>query len=221
MATREIPILGPAKLIVSWEAREAIASMEAIEARLRQPRTLWGRVGRTMRQSFAQSFAEGGRPKWAPLAVRTVKAKAAFLAAKPSPPFTKAGKAPRRLLQLGTLSGHSVLIQTGELRDSWVQLGAKGHVEQVGASGRTFFIGSQLERDRPTTPTAAKSSLKVKKKSPKAKGKSASGRIPLAIFHEQGTSKMPARPVAVVQKRDLAAVEMEAARWVTGETGGE
>src|SRR4051812_13414265 len=98
---REVPILGTTRLLVRYQPEEATVWLEGARQRLLHPQPFWEAVGTQMRSSFRRDFEAGGRPRWDPLRPRTVAAKKVFLAKKPSPPFTKAGKTPRRLLQRG------------------------------------------------------------------------------------------------------------------------
>lgn len=203
--------------MVHWEAREATNTLAALGARLKDPRPLWKAVGVVMRGSFRRNFEEGGRPHWQPLKPGTLRSKAAFLGKSPTPPFSKAGKYPLRLYQHGTHGPGSVLIRRGKLRDSYVQSGAEGHVEQIDATGQRFFIGSQLTVMETITPQSVKPYHVLTKRASKrlAKGRKAGGAVPLARFHQEGTSKMPARPQEV-QDEDLAAIEEAATKWVLG-----
>lgn len=219
MPILDLPILGLAKLRVRWEAREATSWLRATEIRLQDRTTFWKAVGGVMRESFRRNFAQGGRPAWQPLKRRTVAGKASFLSKKPSPPFSKKGVYPKRLLQNGQGGPQSILIRTGALRDSWVQQGARGHVEQVLAGGLKFLIGSALTLTRvlkPRKPVKHYHLLSRRSKERMAAGKAAPVRIPLARLHEEGTKWMPARRNAVVQGEDLVEIQKAGTLWVLG-----
>jgi phage gpG-like protein len=221
---------GDGQLVVSIKDEQALQSIQALRERLAAPAPLWGRVGEIMRRSFAQDFASGGRPAWAPLSPRTVAEKTGLFRKGKLPPKTPTGRLPRRLLQNGNLGPTTILIRSGALRDSWVQKNARGHVEEIGGDGSSFFIGSQLTVEQPLKASKPvkryhvkirpHGTLRLRKRDVPVRdaGGTVNVRIPLAVFHELGTRRMPARKVAVLQAEDQQAIEAAAARWVAGET---
>ena len=116
------------------------------------------------------------------------------------------------------LSGRTILIKTGALRDSWVQKGARGHVEEVEGDG--LFIGSQLTVGAELQPgQAAKPYHLLTKKAQRARarGKTVLAQIPLARFQEEGTKHIPSRRVGVVQEEDLKAIAASGSAHLTGQ----
>jgi hypothetical protein len=217
--TQEFPILGQVRLQITYDAGSASDWLQALEARLQHPQPLWTGVGAVLRAGFRENFAVGGRPSWHPLAPSTIGQKAHFLQGKPTPPYTAAGKTPRRLLQNGSFGAHTLLIRRGKLRDSWGQKGAEGQVEAVDATGRQFFIGSQLTETRNLAPTQpvkhyhllTKKALKARKQ-----GQVVPVQVPLARFHQEGTKFMVARP-NLYTETELTGIEHVTTRWVLGE----
>jgi phage gpG-like protein len=221
----EVPILGQARLVIRWDAGPALSFLSGMQARLKNPSTLWEGVGEVMRGSFRRNFEFGGRPSWEPLKPHTSAGKARFLAKKPRPPFSKSGKPLKRLLQMGRLGPSTILIRRGKLRDSWVQKGAEGHVEEVTGVGgnQRFFVGSSYSLTRSLSPMKSIRPYHVlTKKAVKARkqGQAVSARIPLARFHEEGApgANLPARRNAIVQTEDLKLIQERAALWVLGGT---
>lgn len=214
------PVFGPAKLVVSWDSSKANDWLQGLLDRGKNPAPFWAEVGTILRNRYRENFARGGAPPWIPLRASTIRQKAKFLSGKPSPPFTKKGKVPLRLRQNGSFGAATILVRTGKLRDSWVQKSATGHVEEVSADGQSFFVGSQLTvaQDLPVTKPQKKYHLLSKKaKAQRAQGQSVTARVPLARFHEEGTTKMPPRPVAVLWGEDYEALEAAAQKWLLGD----
>lgn len=209
-----LPILGPLGIRVTIDTAGLEAWLDRLEERTHQQEPLWSQVGNVMRRSFAESFAAGGRPAWEPLAPATIRKKQA----KGLPTRTPKGNIPRRLVQQGQFGPGNILIERGDLRDSWVQKGARGHVEEVSPEG--FFIGSQLTLETTVTAQSVKPYHILTKKAQRELSRSgkARARVPLARFHEEGTRHMPARRVGVMQEEDLQAIREAAAAWVLGET---
>ena len=220
MPTLHVPILqGIATVEVRWNCDSAVAALHALRNRTAQRTPLWNAVGSIYRGSFKRSFESGGRPAWAPLKPSTVAKKTKFLSGKPSPPYTKAGKVPPRLLQNGAFGPETKLIERGGLRDSYVQKGAKGHVEEIGTGGGSLLIGSQYTVERelsPLKPIKHYHILTKKALKQRAKGQSAAVMIPIARFHQEGTKRMVARQVVVVLPEDTAAVAKAARDWILG-----
>ncbi len=214
-----------ANVVVTIDPSEAITVIRDMEARLKDPSTLWNPIGKAARQDFARKFAQGGNPKWAPLADRTKAQKLKLIKKGTIPPKTKTGKVPRRLQQNGEFNEGTILIRTGALRDSWVQKGARGHIEEAKAG--EFFVGSQLTLQKvlkSASPEKHYQILTKKGRILRGRGQNITVLIPLARFHEEGTKNMPARSVAVDQSTGesllddeaFSVIEQAAANWVLG-----
>lgn len=218
----ETPI-GEVRLNILWNADSAVDALSAYGVRLRDPSPFWKAAGRALRESYRKNFEAGGRPAWTPLKLSTVQQKAAFLAKKPRPPFTKSGKVPLRLLQRGRFGARTILIKRGRYRDSWVLEGAAGHVEQVSPDGRSLFVGSQLMVEQtlsPDKPLKRYHRLTKKALAARGKGKTVTAKVSLAVLHEEGTQFMPARKNAVVQAEDVESLRRRAILWIDGELNG-
>lgn len=215
-------VLGGRLLRIEVDVAEAVSYIEGFAGRLAHAgdttEPLWNNMGRIARRSFAQNFAQGGRPSWHPLAPSTVmkKARAGM------PARTAKGNIPRRLVQQGQFGPGNILIEGGQLRDSYVQKGAKGHVEDASDDGMNFFVGSGYVMDRelvPWKPLKAYHILRKKEAVKRQSGQSALVQIPLALIHEKGNKRLPARRNALIQDEDLAAYEREAVLWFSGSEG--
>lgn len=221
----EVPIVGAVRLTVRWDTSQFDAWADGFRARLNKPTGLRTPLGSIVRDKYRRNFEGGGNPAWVPLRPRTVAEKAKFLSGKPSPPFNKKGQIPKRLLQKGGFGATTILIRTGKLRDSYVQKGAEGNVDEMSQDGRTMTFGSQL-----TIPVEVPLKKPLKhyhlftKKALKARaaGKAPAGtmgRIPLARFHEEGTVRMAARRNTDVYNEDLEAIGAAALTWVLQSVG--
>jgi len=206
-------------VVVTLDQATACAAMETLFKRLDKAKPLLESFAGVLRESYHKNFQAGGRPPWAPLKPATVKAKRSFFKGKPRPPYTKGGAPAYRLLQQGKFGSRTILVRTGKLRDSWVQKGATGHVEEVSSDERSLRVGSQLTLSRtvaPAKPLKKYHLLGKKAKAAHAAGQAVSARIPLARFHEEGTSKMPARPVGIVQAEDVALMKKLTVKYIEG-----
>lgn len=238
ISQRRISLFGRAELVIEWDADSGVGTypgavpyLEGMRNRLRrEPAPLLEQVGGIMRRSFARNFAEGGRPAWPPLKPRTTGRKEALLRGGRIPRRTPLGKIPRRLLQLHkptgerTFGGFTMLIETGRLRDSWCQKGARGNVSEI--EGDSLFVGSQYTLERtlsPNKPLRRYHVLTKKTQRERAAGGSANVRIPLARIHEEGApqANIPPRPVAHtadgganVQPEDYEAIRAAQLAWV-------
>lgn len=217
-------------VVVTINPDEAVTVLRDMEVRLKDKDPLWNQVGAAARKDFARKFAQGGNPRWAPLADRTKAHKLRLIKKGAIPPKTKTGQAPRRLLQDGQFTEGTILIRTGALRDSWVQKGARGHIEAV--EGGEFFVGSQLTLTKilkPGSPQKHYHILTKKGRILRARGQNINVLIPLARFHEEGTKNMPARSVAVNQStgdslldgEGFDMIEAAAQKWVLGSQGAD
>jgi len=220
------PLWGPLGVRVRMDTRALEELVARVQGAVQAPQGLLEEIGRIVRASYGKNFAEGGRPAWRPLAESTVRQRSRMLAARAIPKHTPAGKIPPRLQQRDPVTGgmgfsaRTILIRSGTLRDSWVQKGARGNVSEVTADGA--FFGSQLTIERTVTPEQVRPYHLLTKKAQRElrrRGR-ASARVPLAAFHEAGTSKMPARPVGVIQDEDLEAIGARARTWVLERMSG-
>lgn len=216
-----------AAVVLSIDSADAVEYVREVAGRLENPEGLWNPVGAAARDDFRRKFATGGNPRWAPLADRTKNERSKLIGKGTIPPKTPTGKIPRRLLQDGKFDEGTILIRTGRLRDSWVQKGARGHVEEVSGGGSEFFIGSQLTIQKELPPAADEKPYQIftkKARKLRARGQTVTVLIPLARFHEEGTERMPARSVAVNQgsgdalldETALTAIEQAALSWALG-----
>lgn len=158
MQTWRYPLPLGGSLVLTLDCSGALAKLARLEERIENPRPLLEAWAEDLRVSFGRQFAQGGDPAWRALAASTVAAKRG----QGLPARTKSGKIPKRLLQNGRFGADNILIATGALRDSYRQLGAKGHVERIDLAAGTVFVGSALR-----TPD---------------------GRYSLARLHQQGTA---------------------------------
>jgi phage gpG-like protein len=108
---------------------ELITEMRSLLQRIADLRPFYRYAANRMRQAFRTNFAVGGRPPWRPLAPSTVAAKR--IMGLPAGLRTPAGRIPRRLLQLGQLNERTILILTGELRDSVSQKNHPHHIMRI------------------------------------------------------------------------------------------
>ena len=199
---------------VTVEMPEIDRWVEGAKERSGDLKPFWGKVGGILRERMADNFRQAGPPgyRWSPLKGRTVHGKHAFLTQAKAArvrPFSKKGKPPPRLTQLGEpLSARHILIKTGRLRDSWVQKNAPGHVERV-EGNNTFVFGSKLQTPergltmrqiiRNMTRQSALKPMHTLTKGQLArhqKGIQKRLQAPLAAIHELGAPKkhIPARP---------------------------
>lgn len=229
MSTIRIPLCSvggqSAVLVCSWEADEPQAVLTGYRERLGDRSPLWDGVGTVLREDARQKFSAGGIPAWAPLSERTLREKRRLIRRGAIPHRTPKGGIPRRLKQNGEFTEGTILIRTGKLRDSWVQKGARGHVEEL--RGEEFFFGSQLTIEKELTPDKPEQHYHIltkKSRRLRARGQAVTVLIPLARLHEEGTKTMPARPVMVgtdgeanLRKETLSALERAALSWATGE----
>jgi phage gpG-like protein len=114
--------------------------IDDIYYRLHRPYPLLKEIARQIRRAAAKRFADGGDPAWKPLAESTKIQK--MLAELPA--LTAKGNVPRRLKQNGNFGAQNILIRSGKGRDSWVRVGAPGHVEVMDEAAGTVEVGSNL-----------------------------------------------------------------------------
>lgn len=179
-----------------------------------------GEVGASLRDSFRQTFAQGGRPTtWKPLAPSTIAQKQELGALLGYPYATKDGRQRvRRLAQLyhGQMnrSVTNVLIATGALRDSCVQKGAKDHVSRTTPfsqeEGTTNWLGVLHHEggDRSYTITAKN------KKVLKFMGGNGKWRFRRSVTHPP----LPARPILVFEDSDIQKVGDRLTKPLMGES---
>lgn len=235
MQRLQIPIVGGAVLVVTWDANgtggtgsgNAAQELDQIRQRLNNRAPLIERVFRIMRVSARKQFLEGGNPRWKELQPATVARKQGRINRGTLPPRTKTGRIPLRVRQIppgGGQPGYSatnILIERGDLRDSWSVKGARGHVERV--EGDQLLFGSQLTIERDLEPdqelrhyhVVTKKALRAR-----AKGSRISVRIPLARIHQEGApaAGIDPRPVGTT-KEDLAAIQEALVQWLQGALG--
>lgn len=150
MIARDVRLPHGASIRMEMDADGLQAALRQRLERASDLRPLLRVLARRMREAAGRAFADGG-PGWKPLADNTVAAKmAAGL-----PALSKRGKPLRRLMQQGQYGGeNSILIRTGALRDSWRQMGARGHVETMDPAAGTVTVGSQLRDAKTGAPIA-------------------------------------------------------------------
>ncbi len=217
------PLPNGLALRIRTDDTEAAALLFRVERRGRVDRTLlFERYGATMRQGYAEKFREGGDPRWQELRPNTVAAKRRLLQAGLIPARGKGGRIPRRLKQFDPRVGvhlfspHTILIETGALRDSYANKSAKGNVTRVSVD--RGFYGSQYTLTRLLTPNQElKPYLKVSKKAlaGRRRGRTVSVEVPLALIHEVGApgANIPARPVANVRELDVTRLREQTTQW--------
>jgi phage gpG-like protein len=108
---------------------ELVTEMRSLLNRIADLRPFYRYAASRMRQAFRENFAVGGRPPWRPLAPSTVAAK--HIMGLPAGLRTPSGRVPRRLLQRGQLNERTILILTGELRDSVSQKNHPHHITRI------------------------------------------------------------------------------------------
>lgn len=113
-------------------------AIDTLLERLSTPKPVLQAYARIIRESYRRDFAEGGRPHWAPLAPSTIAKKSA----QGLPALNSKGRVPKRLIQRGGFGPENILIATGKLRDSYVQQGAVGHVEEY--TEDSVSVGSSI-----------------------------------------------------------------------------
>ena len=135
----------PARLLITIDTSEVDAWIKRYISDINQTGPLLEEIAKILRRAFAANFSAGGRPGWAPLAPSTIAAKnRAGL-----PALTGKGNIPKRLMQKGGFGGaNSILLGSGALRDSYVQQGARGHVENIDVDNNTVEVGSQITTDK-------------------------------------------------------------------------
>jgi phage gpG-like protein len=130
-------------LVIVSDIDEAVRKLTQTEERLKDLTPLLKNIAKIMREGFGEQFAQGGDPSWKELAPSTILAKTA----QGLPAKTAKGNIQRRLKQNGAVGPAGKLIASGALRDSYRQLGARGHVEKIDASAGTVEVGSQLKTE--------------------------------------------------------------------------
>jgi len=129
---------------IQIDASELDATLEAIKKSLADLRPLWRFSANVMRQSFAENFRQGGRPRWEPLKLDTIAGKARNPFAVYA--FMQGRVRIRRLEQARSEGGtmrrslSNILVVSGALRDS-AATKSGDHVERVSHDGLT--IGSK------------------------------------------------------------------------------
>jgi phage gpG-like protein len=187
--------------------------VEGMASRADDAAPMLDEIAELQRRSYAKTFAEGGRPAWAPLRPSTIARKTGT----GTPKRTAKGNVPSRLVQLGNFGAANILIARGVLRDSYVQQGAKGHVEEK--TDTEVFVGSQLVEQAPQSTPRLRTLVRKGKLTARAgRAASSGGIVRLAAIHESGNPKgnLPARKVAVVQEEDLKAVQDATSRYIAG-----
>lgn len=96
-------------------------------------------IARILREDYGRAFAQAG-PGWLSLKPATIKRKAAL----GLPPKGMRGQVLPRLRQINASGANSILIASGDLRDSYRQKGAPGHIEEIDLQGGTVTVGSAL-----------------------------------------------------------------------------
>lgn len=230
--TYKIPAMGSFGIVMSVDVSDAARMSDVLADRLKRKATLFRMVGRQVRAIFSEHFRAGGVPPWEPLAASTVKQKQRMIRAGSIPKRTLKGNIPRRYFQFDQqklsvgFSGHTILVRTGALRDSWCRKGARGNVERIGTDEAEY--GSQLTIQRETTLGQLKAyHLLTKKAARQMKHSgSANARFPLAEYHERTAQRMPTRPVATLGEDEMGRIAGIALSWLmgpesTGTEGGE
>jgi phage gpG-like protein len=236
MATTRIPFrVGETTVWATliWNTRagspdDPVRIIEAMLERARHPNAVFKEYGTILRERLFRNFQQGGDPPWEPLKPATIAGKIRFL--KKQPQRTRSGMRPFRLKQGNARGGtrqaaHRILILTGELRDSWVQAGARGHYEDVQNDGQmpTFSMGSQLTIT--SKPARGKRGVRKKKTvrelSRAAQGMGGGHTVNLARIHDQGepAAHIPPRPQfpgGVVKPEDMSAIQKATRDYILG-----
>lgn len=114
--------------------------LRKLHGRINDQRQVLTTVGVIARREFAANFAQQGRPtQWRPLQPGTLAAK-------------------RRMFRLKMIRGRNlqtqekvrggggttpgILVETGDMRESYIHRGAKGNIFYISADGRTLTLGS-------------------------------------------------------------------------------
>lgn len=206
------------QLTPNWVNRPAVLSIDVVAhteglaslaERLEDPTPLLNRVARILRRAAARSFRLGG-PGWQQLAESTVAAKRALEQPKPG----KDGRAEsRRFRQQGAVTAaETILVRSGELRDSWVQKRHPDHVEKLDPEAGTVEIGSGLPyaeaHQKGTAPTMIFPRTALALRFIGAGGNAVFAR---SVSHPG----LPPRPVRV-HARDLELIREEVRQYVAG-----
>lgn len=173
-----------------------LQSLARLQDRAEHLDPLLSGIARVMRRSFADQFSQGGDPAWQPLAASTIAAK--LMAGLPA--RTAKGNIPWRLKQNGAFGAAGILIAGGGLRDSYVRVGAPGHVEEINAQDGTVSVGSRYT-NKDGKPLAwwhqhgtAPYQIRPRTKKALAFGSSAGETLLRQVVNHPG---LPARPVRV------------------------
>lgn len=98
-----------------------------------------------IRQAFAENFAEGGRPEWAPLATSTqVRKMAMYLAGKLRGRNVRVHLVAMRNTQPKAPGALFKLVRTGRLRNSVVRSKTAGNISRIDAATGTIELGTAV-----------------------------------------------------------------------------
>jgi phage gpG-like protein len=95
-------------------------------------------VADALREGVAQQFAEGGIPRWAGLARRTIDMKRL----SGYPRLNRFGSPSESLFQRGSFGPGNILIRTGALLSSWTRKDDPNHIQRI--DGQAVEIGSSM-----------------------------------------------------------------------------
>ena len=145
---------------LSDQIRRFQGMVDALETKNRNS-LLEGGVADIIRQDVNEQFAQGGDPRWVPLAASTIKQKMSG----GQPRAMRFGTTSALVSQRGEVSPANILISSGLLRKSWTEKGALFHVCKV--FGDMLVIGSaenyanyhQSERPRKLNPKTGRPRL--------------------------------------------------------------
>jgi|GEM_PF-5257598 phage gpG-like protein len=118
--------------VTTDEIKDAIASRQGrIDA-------MFEAAADILRKDFAQQFARGGDPTWAPLSPKTVAEKRR----QGYPRRDRKGEVPQWGLQNGAFGPENILMRTGALFSSWTDGADLFHLEE--RDGDVLRLGSTL-----------------------------------------------------------------------------
>jgi phage gpG-like protein len=201
---------------------QTVAELEQL---LQDPRPMFREICNVLRRSFATNFRMGGRPRWQPLKSGTLAAKR-----HDSNVVYNSRRSRGRIRRLEQVraegnpqvarSYRNILIASGSYRDSWVNKADRDHVEKV--SRERMEIGSKhrlVQFHEYGTGRYGRSGQSFMIRPRRAKALRFIGPNGVRFAQVVENPGVPARPVAIIQPEDQAAIEAINERFLGGEFG--